>query len=227
MRFVLSLAVLAGGLSSCAVSSGIVRTGFQPRAVQAMPFASPVAQVATIQRGNQPEVNLEASVESARLMRKLLVSHQAELHLADELVIPDSLQQQASQEIYQAVNGIEKRQRLDTGAHLPALDYLLAGRTQRYVLVTATQGFTRLEGNYGNQLAKTIGVGLLTMGMMVPVAVKAKSDICLFIYDKEQRNIVYYNHTPPPAEREPLDEAVAGETARHDAGQRFSAALTV
>ena len=214
MRFVLSLVVLAGMLSSCAVSSGIVRTGFQPRTIQEMPFASPVAQVATIQRGNQPKFNLEASAESVRLMRKLLVSYQSELHLGGELMIPDSLQQQAKQEIYQAVNGIEKRQRLDTGAQLPVLDYLLTGRNQRYVLVAATQGFTRLEGNYGNQLAKTIGVGLLTMGMMVPVAVKAKSNICLFIYDKEQKNIVYYNHTPPPAEREPLDEAVLEKQLR-------------
>ena len=46
------------------------------------------------------------------------------------------------------------------------------------------------------------------MGMMVPVAVKAKSNIYVFIYDSQQKNIVYYNHTPPQAEREPLHEAV-------------------
>lgn len=172
-----------------------------------MPFASPVAQIATIEHGNQPAMSPEASAESVRLMRKLLASHRAELHLQSELVIPDSLHQRAQQEIYRAVEGIERRLRLDTGAHLPVLDELLASQNQRYLLVTATQGFTRLEGNYGNQLAKTIGVGLLTMGMMVPVAIKAKSDICLFIYDSQQKQIVYYNHTPPPAEREPLDEA--------------------
>ena len=214
MRFIASLTMLMGLLASCATTSGIVRPGFRPDAIQEMPFASPVAQVATIQRGNQLEFNQGASSESERLMRKLLVRHQPELHLRDELVIPDSLRQQVRQEIYQAVNGIEKRQRLDTGARLPVLDYLLADQKQRYLLVTATQGFTRLEGNYANQLAKTIGVGLLTMGMMVPVAVKAKSAICLFIYDKEQKNIVYYSHTPPLAEREPLDEAVLEKQLR-------------
>lgn len=214
VRFTASLATLLGLLTSCATTSGIIRPGFQPAAIREMPFASPVAQVATIQRGNQLEFNQAASSESERLMRKLLVSHQPELHLRNELVIPDSLRHQVRQEIYQAVNGIEKRQRLDTGAHLPMLDYLLADQKQRYLLVTATQGFTRLEGNYGNQLAKTIGIGLLTMGMMVPVAVKAKSAICLFIYDRERKNIVYYSQTPPLAEREPLDEAVLEKQLR-------------
>ncbi|WP_216679797.1 hypothetical protein [Hymenobacter siberiensis] len=214
MRYAVILVTLTGLLSSCATTSGILRPGFQPKAILEMSFASPVVQVSTIQRGNQPEFNPEASAESVRLMRKLLVNHQVELHLRNELVIPDSLQQQARQEIYRAVNGIEKRQRLDTGAHLPVLDHLLASQNQRYVLVAATQGFTRLEGNYGNQLAKSIGVGLLTMGMMVPIAIKAKSDICLFIYDGEQKNIVYYNHTPPPAEREPLNEAVLEKQLR-------------
>ena len=214
MRYAVSLAMLTGLFTSCATTSGILRPGFQPLLIQEMPFASPVAQVSTIRQGNQLQLNPEASAESARLMHKLLVSHQPELHLRGELVIPDSLQQQARQEIYQAVHGIEKRQRLETGAHMPILDYLLTGQRQRYVLVTATQGFTRLEGNYGKQLAKTIGVGLLTMGAMVPVAIKAKSDICLFIYDNQQKNIVYYNHTPPPAEREPLDEAVVEKQLR-------------
>ena len=102
--------------------------------------------------------------------------------------------------------GIERCLRLDIGAHLPVPDELLTGQNQRYLLVTATQGFFRTENNYSNQLAKSIGVGLLTMGMLVPIATKAKSIICLFICDSQQKTIVYYNHTPPPAEREPLDE---------------------
>jgi hypothetical protein len=214
MRYFLPLVILATGLSSCAASSGIVRSGFQPQAIQGMLFATPVAQIALVEQGNQPELHEDASAESVRLMRKLLSAHQPELHLRGELLIPDSLQPKARQEIYRAVEGIERRQRLDTGAHLPVLDYLLTAQNQRYLLVTATEGFTRTDGNYGNQLAKSIGVGLLTMGMMVPTSTKAKSIICLFIYDSQQKVIVYYSHTPPPAEREPLDEAVLDKQLR-------------
>ncbi|MFC6225541.1 hypothetical protein ACFP2F_20010 [Hymenobacter artigasi] len=167
-----------------------------------------MAQIATIETGNQPRLSAEASAESVRLLRELLVSHQAELHLRGEMTISDSLQAAARQEIYRAVEGIDKRMRLDTGANLPTLDYLLSTQNQRYVLVTATQGFTRTPNNYSGQVAKSIGVGVLTMGMMVPIAIKAKSIICLFIYDRQQKAIVYYNHTPPPAEREPLNQAV-------------------
>lgn len=135
-------------LSSCATSSGILRPRFQSIAIHEIPYAPPVAQVAKIRRGNQPEFNQEASAESMRLMRELLIKHQSELHVRGELTVPDSLQQQARQEICRAVSGIEKRQRLDTGAHLPVLGYLLVGQNQRYPLVTATRGFIRLGSNY-------------------------------------------------------------------------------
>ena len=179
-----------------------------------MPFASPVAMIATIETGNQPHLSSEASAESARLLRELLVRHQNELHLRGELPIPNSLQAAAQREIYRAVDGIAKRMRLDTGANLPVLDTLLAAQNQRYVLVAATQGFTRTPANYGGELVKSIGVGLATMGMLVPLAVKAQSVICLFIYDRQQKTIVYYNHTPPPAEREPLNPAVVEKQLR-------------
>lgn len=208
MRHKIFLVLLTALFSSCAATSGIVRPGFQAEAIQDMRFSSPVTQIALIQQGNLPQPSPEATAESARLMRALLTNYQPELHLRGELIIPDSLQRQVRQEVYRAVEGIEKRLRLDTGAHLPTLDYLLKQQNQRYLLVTATQGFTRTQGNYGNQMAKSIGVGLLTMGMMVPVAVKAKSNIYVLIYDKQQKNIVYYNHTPPQAEREPLDQVV-------------------
>lgn len=222
MRYPLHLLLLAGLFSGCVTATGIVRSGFQPKTAPEMPFASPVAQIATIERGNQPVMSAEASAESMRLMRKLLVEHRAELHLQNELVIPDSLQQEANQEIYRAVEGIEVHRRLDTGAHLPVLDALLAQQNQRYLLVAATQGFTRTELNYSRQLAKSIGLGLLSMGSMVPMAIKAKSTICLFIYDGQQKAIVYYNHTPPPAEREPLDEVVLEQQLRTMLAKDFS-----
>lgn len=206
MRHTLSL-LLAGLLSSCAASTGIIRPGFRPEAIIELTYASPVARIATIEHGNQPAPSQEASAESARLMRQLLAEHHAELRLQNELVIPDSLQQSAKREIYWAVEGINKRQRLDTSAHLPVLDALLTSQHQRYLLVTATQGFTRTALNYSQQMAKTIGVGLLTLGTMVPIALKSRSDVCLFIYDRQQQLIVYYNHTPDKAEHEPLDKA--------------------
>lgn len=214
IRHILCLGLLVAILSSCATTSGIVRPGFRASDVQAIPFLSPVAQIATIETGNQPHLSPEASTASVHLLRELLIRHQAELHLSGEMVIPDSLQAAAQQEIYRAVEGIDKRLRLDTGANLPTLDYLLSTQNQRYALVAATQGFTRTPDNYSGQLAKSIGVGVLTMGMLVPISIKAKSIVCLFIYDRQQKAIVYYNHTPPPAEREPLNQAVVEQQLR-------------
>ena len=156
----------------------------------------------------------EAAAGSVQLLRELLTTYQTELHLSGELLIPESQRQQAYQQIYPAVDGIASRQRLESGANLPILDDLLNAESQRYVLVTAVRGFTRMEGNYGGQLAKTIGVGILTMGMMVPVSVKAKSDICMFIYDRQQKQIVYFNQTPQNAEQEPLSKTAVENQLR-------------
>ena len=140
MRRLLPLLMLLGLLASCASTAGIVRSGFQTTAVQEMQFATPIAQIALIKQGNRPVSSPEATFESTRLMRKILINHQPELRLRGEMVIPDSLQLQAYQEIYRAVEGLEKHLRLDTGAHLPVVDYLLTRQNQRYLLVTATQG---------------------------------------------------------------------------------------
>ena len=179
-----------------------------------MLYSTPVAQVAVVGHSNQPILSPKASVASTKLVKDMLLRHQAELRLSGELVIPDSLQKQAKQEIYRAVEGLEKRHRLDTGAHLPILDGLLAVQNQRYVMVSATEGFTRTDANYGQQLAISIGVGLLTGGMMIPVSTKANSIICLFIYDHQQKVVVYYNHTPPFATGEPLNPEVVEKQIR-------------
>ena len=162
--------------------------------------------MATIEHGNQLVPSPEASAESVRLMHKLLVTHRVELHLQDELVIPDSLQLRAKQEIYRAVEGYRK---------MPALGhrgaFTRSGRAADRSKPALPSGYGHPgllpnRENYSNQLAKSIGMGLLTMGMLVPIATKAKSIICLFIHDSQQKTIVDYNHTTPPAEREPLDE---------------------
>ncbi|GAA4359016.1 hypothetical protein GCM10023185_25220 [Hymenobacter saemangeumensis] len=190
-----------------------------------MTFASPIAAVSLIEKGNLPKPNEEATAQATEIMRRLLTRHRAELHLTHELHIPDSLYQQAYQQIFRAAEGIAYRQRLETSANLPAIDHLLAGPGPRYVLLTALRGFTRTSENYSGQLAKTIGVGLLTMGMVVPVSVKARSDIYFLIYDRQQRQVVYFNQTPPMAEQEPLDEASVENQLRRMLGQDFPLAM--
>lgn len=221
MRQALLYCLVAALLASCATAHSITQNNFRPAEVPAMPFATPVASIGIINRGNQIFVDSAATRTSVGLLRGWLLAHQPELGLSGELVVPDSLRLAAAQEIGRAAAGLAGRTQLAGGASLPVLDYLLRQQGQRYAMVPVARGFTRNPGNYGGQVAKSIGVGLLTMGMLVPISVKAKSEITVFVYDSQQRAIVYLNTTPPPAEREPLDAASLDKQLRTLLGRDY------
>jgi hypothetical protein len=64
-------------------------------------------------------------------------------------------------------------------------------------------GFTRTAANYRGQVAKGLGVGLLTMGLVVPVPNQASTRVGVFIYDAQQQAVVYYK-SGWPVEKDPL-----------------------
>ena len=207
MRYFAICLLLGILLTSCATVHSLSQGGFRPAVAPAMPFTPPLVEIGVISEGNKPQFDGEATAASVALLRRRLLAHQAELRLSGELAVPDSLRPAAGRELAQAVESLHKRTRLTGGANLPVLDYLLQQQGQRYVLVPVAQGFTRRPGNYAGQIAKDIAVGVLSMGTMVPMTVKANSHISLFVYDSQQHAIVYLTRTHPRDGREPLNEA--------------------
>ncbi len=76
---------------------------------------------------------------------------------------------------------------------------------QRFYLLTLSTGFTRRIGNYGGQIAKGVGIGILTLGMFAPIPVKANSGVRVMILDNQLGEIAYYKSSFNP-EGEPLEE---------------------
>jgi hypothetical protein len=205
----LSALLLASLLSGCA-STSYLRPGFQMGEVKNLAFAPPVSAVAIVRTGYQTVVDSQATATSISLLHKTLVRHRYQLHLRHELDLPDSLRLAARQEIYQAVEGIKAHPRLAGGARLPVLDYVLDAQNRRYVLLTAAAGFTQEVTKYDLRQAQSMGVGpmLITRTLSPrPVVTRAKSNLFLFIYDRQQQAIVYYTSTPATEDRQPLDEA--------------------
>ena len=202
--------LLAGLLSACATTSDL-RSGFRLAEVQNLAFAPPVAAVAIVRTGYHTVVDSQATATSVRLLRKTLVRHRLQLGLQRELAVPDSLRPAARQEIYRAVQGLKAHPQLAGGAQLPVLDYLLAAQQQRYLLVTAAAGFTQEVTKYDARRAQGLTRGQTAVGRTPapqPIATRHKSNIYLFLYDRQRQAIMYYTSTPPLVEREPLDEAV-------------------
>ena len=209
LRNSFTAAGLAVLLSACSTTS-YLRPGFRLAEVPGLAFTPPVSAVAIVRTGYQTVVDSQATATSISLLRKALVRHRFQLHLQQELAVPDSLRLAARQEIYRAVEGIRAHPRLAGGANLPVLDYVLASQQQRYALVTAAAGFTQEITKYDARRAQGISRGQLaavrTSGPQ-PIVTRAKSNIYLFLYDRQRQAIVYYTSTPPLVEHEPLDEA--------------------
>lgn len=68
-------------------------------------------------------------------------------------------------------------------------------------------GFGRRKANYRGQVAKDAAIGILTLGMAVPTAVRSNITLYAFIFDAQKNEIAYYKRSLP-IEKEPTDEKV-------------------
>ncbi len=204
----LGLVLLASLLSACASTSSL-RLGFRLAEVQDLAFAPPVSAIAIVRTGYQTVVDSQATATSINLLHKALVRHRFQLRLHHELALPDSLRAAACQEIYRAVEGLKAHPQLAGGAQLPVLDYVLDAQSQRYLLVTAAAGFTQQVTKYDMRQTQLSRGQLAAMrsASPQPVVTHSKSNIYLFLYDRQRQAIVYYTSTPPMLEHQPLDEA--------------------
>lgn len=202
------LFLLSTLLAGCAATSTL-RPGFRLAEVQDLAFTTPVSAVAIVRTGYQTVVDSQATATSISLLRKVLVRRRFQLRLHHELTLPDSLRPAGRQEIYRAVAGLKAHPQLAGGAYLPVLDYVLDAQNQRYLLVTAAAGFTQQETKYDRrQTQLSVGqTARVRSASPMPVVTRSKSNICLFLYDRQRQAIVYYTSTPPLLERQPLDEA--------------------
>ena len=198
---------LAAAVCYIMASTGFIQhstTGFRPADIQAMLFLPPVAVVSIVAQGNRSQYDPDASVDAAELLRQALLRHEDKLHLQGQLVVKDSAQREALPRFtIQTINLLESQHKRPLALPLPWLDTLLAARKQRYCLLSCVGGYTRTPGNYRGQLAKDLGIGLLSLGLVIPITSKCSTRVNIFIYDARQQAIVYYKATWP-AEKDPL-----------------------
>jgi len=107
----------------------------------------------------------------------------------------------------------------------PTIKSTLAAEGRRFGLIVVHDGFTRIKGNYGGQVAKSVGIGVLTgvltMGMVsvAPVPIKENSTIHAIIVDTERDGVVFYNRSA--AQADPTDPNVLTKQADNVFGKIF------
>jgi hypothetical protein len=179
-----------------------------------MVLLPPVGIVSLIGQGNRPALDPNASIDAAEMLRQVILQHDAKLHLTGQVSLKDSTAQRAvARNIARTIGLLQSRPKATMAQPQPWLDTLLIARKQRYGMAGCVWGFTRTQANRRALMARDLGIGLLSMGMVVPVTLNASVSVGVFIYDAESHTIVYYK-TNASADKDPL--ADNGETIDRD-----------
>lgn len=90
----------------------------------------------------------------------------------------------------------------------PLLDSLLRTSGADYALTLDYSGYTRTPANRQGELAKTIAVPILTLGLIGYSSIKSFSSVECFIIDRRLRNFAFYNTSGfagEPSRQETID----------------------
>ncbi|MEN9610330.1 MAG: hypothetical protein RLZZ628_1144 [Bacteroidota bacterium] len=152
----------------------------------------PFSRIDTISSGNRGAYSEE---DSEQVSAYLLESAQKAFpqNIRKEVLQTDSHEWRLIQEqITQLVLQVEEKQKI---IDIPLSDKMidiLNKYNYNFALGAFHVGFTRSRRNYAGEIAKSIGIGILTLGLVVPIPIKSSSTLICFLVDKQNKNIAFY-----------------------------------
>ena len=196
-------------LSSCGTTKQLV-SNIKPYEIDKILIIKPLTKIDTIGYGNKSaydkNTSTEVSESVAYSIETLLPKRIKQLHTSN-----DSFEQFIFQrELFRIVGNIEQLRKIEGYVVNDTLIGLLDKYDCNYAIGALDFGFTRSRNNYNKQLAKGIGIGILTLGMAIPVPYKSASTMYCFIVDRENKNIAFYRSNIG-IEHDPRDKMVIFE----------------
>ena len=184
-----------------------VAEGASPERVRDLALLPPAAFVSYVERGNQMTHSDSLSAITDSLF--LAVTDRARHLPIDTTLAFDSLTRLRMLPELEAImqRAALQKNRGEIGLP-PVLDSLIESAGRRYGLALIGSGFGRRRGNYAGQSAKALGVGLLTLGMYVPVPYKSGLTVFAFVLDAEADRVVFVGRTGQLEKDPTTEEAV-------------------
>ena len=195
--------------ASCSVSK-IANHEVSPAEIKEISWFEPVSFIALIEKGNQQTVNDSLSSICTALLDSIMNDHKVRRNMRKIEVEDPMIKSRLQNEVTFLIQTAAQSRKLNGIKLTPTIDSLLKANNQRFAIATVASGFGRKAGNYGNQLAKGIGVGILSLGMVVPVPNKSNLSLFAIIMDAERNEVIYYCRTLP-VEKSPTDKKVIYE----------------
>jgi len=173
----------------------------------------PFSFISLIEKGNMGVYNDSISKIAKNALNESLETFREKLRLSlEEIYVTDTLaKKELEQEIDFFIREAErnKKKKNHTIEITPLVDSLLSVNDKRFGLLIIQNGFTRAKGNYGGQVAKAIGMGVLT-GLATGTAyyqnpIKSGSTVYVVIVDNQEKNVAFYNKSIMQ-DREPTEK---------------------
>jgi hypothetical protein len=207
MRQILIIVASALILTSCGANK-FLTTSVTSNEITNLNYFEPLSYIHYIENGNESKLSDSLSVITKLKLDSLLTKNNTKIRLSEKISIDnDTITVKIENEINYLAQLITMQRNLNNIPLTPMIDSILESNNQRFALTIVATGFGRKKGNYGGQVAKGIGVGLLTLGMYVPTPIKSNLTLYAFIFDSQKNQVAFYKKTLP-LESEPTDSGI-------------------
>ena len=205
-KFIFGISIIVS-TSSC-VSNKMLTSSVPPSAINEMAYFEPISYIRLIEKGNKSKFSDSLSQITKTNVEKIILKNKKKLKISNSIKIEnDTLMNRIENEISFLIQTASKNNSLKGLTLTPTIDSILKINNQRFALATVSVGFGRRKGNYGGQVAKAVGIGILTLGMYSPVPIKSNITIYGIIFDSKLNEIAFYKRTKP-IEKSPTDSKI-------------------
>ncbi|MDR1762473.1 MAG: hypothetical protein LBR64_00755 [Dysgonamonadaceae bacterium] len=196
-----NLLLLAAVLFTSCSTSKFLTSDVKPVEITDMLKIEPFAYISLIKKGNQGEYSDSVSSISKSALNESVEIFRERLHLASgEAVVIDSIDREMLEnELHFLILSADRNRNIKNLPVTPVIDSLLTANGKRFGLIIVQSGFTRAKGNYNSQVAKGIGIGILTGILTMGTAavyqapVKSISTLYAMIIDNQNKSVAFYN----------------------------------
>ncbi len=191
-HFLICLAV--GG---CATNK-YLSTETKPSELTDIAYFEPISYIDYIEKGNEMVRDEDASKETTRLVEVEFDRHKGLTKVTEKIEIEDSLlKNRIEEDIYYLIGQANNKKSVKGLAITPLLDSVMESQGKRFAIGIVSSGFRRSKKNYKGQIAKGVGVGILSLGMAVPTPIKHRTVMFSIIMDSEKNEVCFYKNTLP------------------------------
>ena len=178
-------------LSSCGTNRQLVSER-RPSEIRELTVVKPITNIEIIESGNRGTYSkMETDNATANIVDVLNRTIPTDIKIQN-LKMDTTDKVVFQRELHLLVNYVEGQQQIKGVSLSPKMLAIMNKYNQDFAIGVLEVGFARAKGNYGRQIAKGVGIGILTLGFYVPVPIKSASTMICLIVDRKNNNVAFY-----------------------------------